>query len=292
MRFRLFAGLALTLALAGSAFAAGEPVRMPNKNLLDLQSQPERVGDHWRFLSITEDIVAGPRPSRQTNRQTFDLEVIGLSGGAITLRYTLREVEIVDDSQPGIDKAVKAYLGIPIEFEARQGYEPDRITNWPQVRGAYFKALDRLAPGDATERQQLGDYFDVLEADPEELARAVLGDVFVLAGMQQAAAPRDRFVIEPRSIDLGAGHTLVLSGWMGLDSEDPGRCQATWSRETRRVTDAGPQSVDSDLNTTATLSTRDGWGLSLKEVEVTKIGAETESKTIVLTRQGAAPGCG
>lgn len=299
LRPRTAPALVMALVMAGAALPGGAtagaapPVKLPATDLLDLQSRQERIGDHWRFLSTTDDVTTGDQPSHQVNRQTFDIEVIGLDSQAITLRYTLREVEVRDDSQPGIDKAAKAWIGIPVEFEARQGYNPYRLTDWPRVREAYFKALDRLAPGDAALKAQVEAYFGKLEGgDPEDMAREVLGDVVILAGMQQVAAPRKRTDFPAQTRDLGQGRRLVITGWLGLDSEDAARCEATWSRNTNRTVSAQSTLFQGDLTTTATLSTLDGWVLSLKETDVTAYEGQNERKTVTLSRVGPAPGCG
>jgi hypothetical protein len=293
MRFRPLLGLCALLALVcGQAFADA-PLRLTANDVIDLQSQQEKVGDHWRYLSTTDATYTGSHAGRQTNRLVFDIEVIGLSSEAITLRYTLREAEVTDARQPGIVAATKAFIGIPIEFEARQGYEPYRLTDWPAVKAAYYKALDRLAPGDTALKAAVEAGFGRLEAgDPEGLAGNMVGDMPVLAGMQQVAAPRQRVDIPAQTQDLGEGRTLVMTGWMGLDSVDEAKCQATWTRDTHRVGSGGQLALDYELKTTATLSTRDGWVMTLSETTQQRYGEDTEAKTVTLTRQGAAPGCG
>lgn len=284
--------LACLFLLAPASVSAQQTVTPAPGRTISLQSRADRPGDAYRFVSETVLTDTGEGAGRQTNRLVFDIEVLASSAERKRLRYTLREAMIEDDRQPGIQQIVRSWIGVAVEVETYPGYTPLRLRNWPQARAAFLKALDAGPPLPAGARDTVVAYYDRQERNPAELARAVVGDLFVLAGMQIPAVAEDamRLPVDPRPAP--GGGVILEDATIAVDRNDSDRCMVTFVRVTRRRMEGEGKPFDYDLQTRATLSSRDGWTLELTETEVVKTDERGSNKTVTIRRLTPGPGCG
>lgn len=286
-----FLAALFALALLAAPAASAAQVRTEGP-FVDLGAKADRPGDHYRYVSETDFVRTGDHPGRQVNRFVFDIEVMAVSEDRRILRYTLREAAIEDASQPGIQLVMNAWIGIPVDVETHPGYEPYRLLDWAGVRTRLFAALDK-APGlPAGTRGALSTAYDAYEPDSPVLARKVLGDLMALAGMQIPAVPKRRFDLPDESRPMPGGGTLESVASITTDDVDEARCELTFSRDTRRDAVGSPKPFGMRLKTTATMSSHDGWVLSLVETETLKTDAESSTQTLTIRREGAPPLCG
>jgi len=293
----VLAGL-LTAALLAATPASGQPapsveLKNPRGGIVETQQRPFRQGDRYRFVSETvSTMTGGDFDGRQTNRQMFDVEVIGGGPDFLVLRYTLREATIDDPRQPGIDKVLRAMVGVPVEFKAYPSVTPREMVNGEAAKAHFFRNLEQTAPGDSALRKAMEDQFARLEKRPEGLAALFAGDLGVMAGMQIPAITIERTVIPDQIYTPAPGVTVTKKAYLGLENLAAGRCEATYSRGTVSTVTGAPEPQSEDLKTTATLSIHDGWVLRLSEVSIHTVGPATTRRELKITRQGDPPGCG
>lgn len=288
--FRLAALVAASFLLTGQAMAKDAK---PSKTagVLSLQSRPMQPGDHYSFTSTTDERVTGVEPRTQTNRQTFDIEVIAAGPDGLRLRSTLTSIDIEDASQPGIVALARAFVGVPITFDATPGVTPDRLVDWPVARAAFFRSLEKLAPGDEAARATAEAHFDELEKSPDDLAGEVLGDIRIMAGMQIPTLPLSRVRFPPEMVILDGG-SMTKTAEISPGAINADRCEAEFSRSTLSETEGVKPAVTQDLETTATISSYDGWVLQLTETNIIRNPDGVSHMVVTIRRNGAHPGCG
>lgn len=285
------------LILGTPSLAAPPAVNIPSPKggLLNVQVRPFKAGDHYSFISRTSSYElqgreTGGRSGGQSSRVGFDLEVLAVDAatGQLVLRYTPTEMKFEDARQPGIQKLMRAFVDVPLEFRTTIGLHPGEALNGPEVRAAVTANLKRLK-GSAELQEVLDKLFDDLMATPDGLAAWMAADVTDLAGMFEPQVPNEPLTLPSTQHRLDDGSVLVRDGTVKVISVDDSRCRVTFARWSRMKIAA--KGYTEELSTQATVAT-DGLAVTLKQRQF-KAGADgyvfEENETI--TRLSAAPGC-
>jgi hypothetical protein len=262
---------ALILATAAPALA---------EDTVEVRTRPDAVGDVYRFRSESRYAEAsGDGRASQTNSQVFELEVLGVAPEGLKLRYTLREAALTDTSGPAMATALKALVGVPLEFRVRADGTLAALDNWADYRARVLAAVDASLPtGDPirnTYHQRFGQ---------EPLGAAedmVLADVRLMA------------IMEPRGPVI-----LGMSDVVDNRRRPPGRALSTVSvtrpgcvvRVVRASASRTPGVVQ-DLTTEAAVSVRDGRILTLTQKRADRAGAQSSEEQVTIRRLSAPPAC-
>jgi hypothetical protein len=280
--------LGLLLAPAGGQAAAAEgEMTLSGPLTILVKMRSDKVGDRYRFASETTLEESGDNAGRQFNRQVFDIEVLAVRKTSMMLRYTLREVTIEDARQPGIERAMSALIGVPLEFTAKEGITPEKVLNEAAVRKAYFENLQRIAPDDADLARNMNGFFDNIEG---RMATELAGDVFVLAAVQLPMLQLGKVELKPEVLPFNGG-TMRRLGTMEISDMDSGNCQLTYLRKTTGKGEGIDPMVTFDLSTTTTLSTFDGWTMALREQRTMTSGQAVQTRTVKIDRLSAKTDC-
>ncbi|MBI1404715.1 MAG: hypothetical protein GC145_01150 [Caulobacter sp.] len=289
---RAFLAAALCLGLVVPASAAPPAVRVPAKreDLFAAQSRPFKIGDVFTYRSETQSTETGDAAGSQTNKAVFDLEVIGLDAASQqpVMRFTLREIAIVDPRQPGIQNIMSAFVGVPVDFNTVNGIHPVDTLNGPAVRRQVFANLG-TSPADAPARAALEGLFGQLEAQPDGVSNWVAADVNTLGGMFQPFIPKKPLTLPTTETTLPDGSVMVRGGSLRIDSVDAALCQVTYSRESQFT--VASKGYEEHLQTQASLAS-DAMPVKLTQTQTKSAPGDYRFKeTVTMTRLNAPPGC-
>jgi hypothetical protein len=263
--------LAVLVLIAGTARA---------QDSVTVRTRADAAGDVYRFQSdsrYAEKTADGE--AKQQNTQVFDLEVLGAEGDGLRLRYTLREASLTDSSGPAMATALKALVGVPLEFRVRDDGMIAGLYNWDDYKSRVLAAIDAsLPPGDPIRNT----YHQRFAQDPINAAEdMVLADVRLMA------------VVEPR----GAA-PLGMSEVVDNRRRPPGRAMSdiTVSKpgcvvRVVRISASRTPGVIQDLATEAQISILDGRTLSLTQRRADKAGGDSSEEQVTIKRLSPAPAC-
>jgi hypothetical protein len=274
---------ALLLGTAPAAMAAQDAASAPEA--ISVHLRPDAVGDRRVYESRTTlEVREGPSAGTQTNRQVFELETREVRPDGLVLRYTIREASLEDSRVPDLESFLKAWTGVPIEFEAGSAGEPGRILNWPAARQAYSQAL--VAQGVAAPARQsaLSDLDDLGEGGR---TAQILGDVALLAAMQpRTPIFAGRFVPPaPAATDVAAGAPTV-SRVLEISTPGSARCLVDLLQSTEvaaPATQAG-EATRTTIRITASVAVEDGWVSVLARSLDSASGQNVARETVTITR--------
>lgn len=271
MRARLFAA---ALALAPNLAAADD------KPAVEVRTRADAVGDVYRFRSdsrYAEKTADGQ--ASQTNSQVFEVEVLRVAPEGLKLRYTLREATLTDSSGPAMATALKALIGVPLEFRVRADGMVAGLDNWPDYKARVLSAVDAALPAGDPIRNTYHQRFD---QEPVNAAEdMVLSDLRLMA------------IMEPRGPVI-----LGMSEVVDNRRRPPGRAVSDVSvakpgcvvRVVRASASRTPGVVQ-DLTTEAAVSVRDGRILTLTQKRADRAGADSSEEQVTIRRLSAAPAC-
>jgi hypothetical protein len=268
-----FAGLYVALALA----ASGIPEDKPS---VTVRTRPDAAGDVYRFRSdsrYAERTADGS--ASQTNSQVFEVEVLGVAPEGLRLRYTLREATLADTSGPAMATALKALIGVPLEFQVRADGMVSALDNWRDYKTRVLAAVDAGLPAGDPIRNTYHQRFD---QEPIHAAEdMVLSDLRLMA------------IMEPRGPVI-----LGMSEVVDNRRRPPGRAVSDVSvarpgcvvRVVRASASRTPGVVQ-DLTTEAAVSVQDGRILTLTQKRADRAGGDTSEEQVTIRRLSAAPAC-
>lgn len=267
-------------ALLLAAALAATPAWAEDKPSVAVRTRADAVGDVYRFRSdsrYAETRLEGS--ATQTNTQVFEVEVLGVTPDGLRLRYTLREASLTDSSGPAMDVALKALVGVPLEFRVRADGMVTALENWDAYKARVLAGVDAaLPPGNAIRNT----YHQRFAQEPINAAEdMVLADVRLMA------------VMEPRG-PVAIGVSDVVDN----RRRPPGRALSTVSvlkpgcvvRVIRASASRTP-GVIQDLTTDAQVSVHDGRILSLTQRRADKAGGDSSEEQVTIKRLSAAPAC-
>lgn len=262
---------ALVLAVAGPVAA---------EDTVEVRSRPDAVGDVYRFRSDSRYAeTSADGKASQTNSQVFELEVLGVAPEGLKLRYTLKEATLTDTSGPAMATAMKALIGVPLEFRVRSDGMLSVLDNWADYRARVLAAVDASLPAGDPIRDT---YHQRFGQEPINAAEdMVLADVRLMA------------VMEPRGPVI-----LGMSDVVDNRRRPPGRALSTVSVtqpgcvvRVVRASASRTSGVVQDLTTEATVSLHDGRILSLTQRRADRAGGESSEEQVTIRRISAAPAC-
>lgn len=269
------AWLALALALAAVPAAAQDV-----KETVDVRTRADAVGDVYRFRSEAKyaEKNADGQASQQ-NTQVFEVQVLGVTPEALKLRYTLKEVSLTDSSGPAMETALKALIGVPLDFRLRSDGALAGLDNWDEFKGRVLAGVDAALPRMDPIRNT---YHQRFAQEPLYAAQdMVLGDVRLLA------------IMEPKG-PTALGSSVVIDH----RKSPPGRAlsdvrvlKAGCTVRVTRAAVGGTAGVQQDFTTDAVVSSRDGRVITLMQRRVERAGASTVDESVAIRRLSAAPEC-
>lgn len=272
-RGALIAALA-SLCLAGGAGTAEA------QDSVTVRTRADAAGDVYRFQvdsRYAEKTADGD--ARQENRQVFELEVLGVDAGALRLRYTLKEATLTDTAGPAMETALKALVGVPLEFRVRADGMVQTLDNWDDYKARVLARVDAALPAQDPIRNTYHQRFAQTPLNAAE--DMVLADVRLMA------------IMEPKGPVI-----LGMSDVVDNRRRPPGRAVSTVSvlkpactvRVIRASASKTPGVVQ-DLTTDATVSMVDGRVLTLVQRKADRAGGDTIDEQVTIKRLSAAPGC-
>lgn len=270
----------MSLRAAVIAFALTAAVMPAAAETVQVRTRADAVGDVYRFRSearYAERTADGE--VTQSNRQVFEIQVLGVTPEALKLRYILKEASLTDSSGPAMETALKALIGAPLDFRLRTDGVLLGLDNWDafktQVLAGVDAALPRSDPIRNTYHQRFGQ-------EPLYAAQdMVLGDVQLMA------------IMEP------VGPTALGSKVVTDDRRSPpGRAlsdvrvlKAGCTVRVTRAAVGGTSGVTQDFTTDAVVSSHDGRVISLVQRRAERAGPATVDESVSITRLSAAPVC-
>lgn len=264
--------LALALALACGPALAEEAVAV--------RTRADAAGDVYRFRSearYAETTADGS--ATQQNAQAFDLEVLGVEPDGLRLRYTLRAASLTDSAGPSMERALKALVGVPLDFRVRQDGSLAALENWTDFKAQVLARVDEALPAADPIRNTYHQRF--AQAPLNAAEDMVLADVRLMAIME----PRGRVVL---------GMTDVVDN----RRRPPGRAASTVSVvkpgctvRVVRISASKTPGIVQDLVTDATVSVADGRILTLTQRKLDRAGRDRIEEQVTIRRESAPPGC-
>ena len=271
---------AALLAMVAGLAAAAAPAAAQGPATVQVRTRPDAVGDVYRFRSEARYAERNQDgQASQTNRQVFEIEVLGVTDDGLKLRYTLKEASLTDSSGPAMETALKTLIGVPLDFRLRSDGTLVGLDNWDAFKARVLAGVDAALPRLDTIRNTYHQRFD---QEPLYAAQdMVLGDVRLMAIMEPVGAtPLDsKVVVDNRRNPPGR----ALSDVRVLK---PG-C-------TIRVTRAavgGSAGITQDFTTDAVVSSRDGRVITLVQRRAERAGAATVDESVSITRLSEKPAC-
>lgn len=266
---------ALAVALI---LAAATPVAA--QETVDVRTRPDVAGDVYRFRSDSRyaETSADGRVN-QTNSQVFEVEVLGVSPDGLRLRYTLKEATLTDTSGPAMATALKALIGVPLEFRVRADGMVAALDNWDDYKARVLAAVDASLPAGNPIRNIYHQRFGQHPINAAE--DMVLADVRLMA------------VMEPR----GAA-PVGMSDVVDNRRRPPGRALSTLTvtkpgcvLRVIRASASRTPGVVQDLTTEAEVSIKDGRILSLTQRRADRAGGDSSEEQVTIKRLSAPPAC-
>lgn len=266
------------LLVAALILAAADPAAAQDR--VEVRTRPDAAGDVYRFRSesrYAEKTADGQ--ASQANTQVFEIEVLGVAPEGLRLRYTLKEAVLTDTSGPAMATALKALVGVPLEFRVRADGMLGTLDNWADYKARVLAAVDASLPADDPIRNTYHQRFGQAPINAAE--DMVLADVRLMA------------VMEPRGPVV-----LGMSDVVDNRRRPPGRALSTVSvtkpgcvvRVVRASASRTPGVVQ-DLTTEATVSVKDGRILALTQKRADRAGGESSEEQVTIQRLSAAPAC-
>lgn len=263
-----------------AAFVLATATPAVAQETVDVRTRADTAGDAYRFRSESRYVEkSADGQASQTNSQVFDVEILGVAPDGLRLRYTLREATLTDSSGPSMATALKALIGVPLEFRVRSDGMVSALDNWDDYKARVLAGVDAgLAVGDPIRNiyhQRFGQH-------PINAAEdMVLADVRLMA------------VMEPR----GAA-PVGMSDVVDNRRRPPGRALSTLSvskpgcviRVIRASASRTPGVVQ-DLTTEAEVSIPDGRILSLTQRRADRAGGDSSEEQVTIKRLSAPPAC-
>jgi len=251
------------------------------------QTREDEIDDLRRYVSetTTTTTLSDGAIHLRRNRQQFDLQTIAVTANGLLLRFILRDSEAEDVEQPYLGALIGAWKDIPLEVATTRSGAPERIVNWPRARDAYVEALARLAPNDAEVAAGVVNAFNGMEEGPR--AAAVVADLLLLSSAQPRGMVREGRIEVPAT-SVAANPNVSVSRFAEFRQDHGSTCTARFSSGTTMTASSQPISTTESLQ--STLSTYDGWVVSLEQTSETTAPAGRMQKVVTITRD--APGCG
>jgi hypothetical protein len=266
--------LALALTLAATPAAA------QMRAAVEVRTRADAVGDVYRYRSESKYSETGADgTASQANTQVFDLEVLGVESDGLRLRYTLREARLTDTAGPSMETALKALVGIPLDFRLRADGALLGLSNWDEFKGRALKAVDAALPANdpirLTYHQRLG------QAPMYAAQDMILGDVRLLAIMEPKGAvpvgmsevtddrrtPPGRALSDVKELKPGCTVRIV---------------RAAVGRNT---------GIRQDFTTEAELSVQDGRVISLTQRRIEEAAGASVNESVSIKRMSQVPAC-
>lgn len=280
--------LLVTVAMAAPAGAQGGAqtgtetvvVGSGDRPTVQLRTRPDRPGDVYRFQSETEFVQTDDQGGQsQTNRQVYDIEVLGLEpDGGLRLRYTLREAEVKDSGGASMEAALKAAVGGSLEFRVARSGQVTGVDNWPAYRARMLERIDAALP--ETDRVRTLVHQRFAQPPLQAASEMVLGDIRLMGALEiQGAAPLGL-------TDLNAGRPGGGRATLDVSVLKPD-CRVKVKRDTNRSMSGVTRALVSE----AELVVSDGRIVALTERRVTRASAGSQTETIRIQRVSPTPAC-
>ncbi|MEW5684950.1 MAG: hypothetical protein AB1942_08535 [Pseudomonadota bacterium] len=270
----LAAPLLLSALIAVASPAAAQ------RAAVEVRTRPDAVGDLYRYRSEAKYAETNSDGSAtQANTQVFDIEVLGVTEDGLRLRYTLREASLTDTSGPSMETALKALIGIPLDFQLRADGALVGLENWAGFKAKVLAAVDAALPAQDPIRNT---YHQRFGQQPMYAAQdMVLGDVRLLAIMEpKGAAPVGMSeVTDDRRTPPGRALSDVKEIKPGC------------TVRIVRVAVGGASGIRQDFTTEALLSVQDGRVISLTQKRVERAGGASVDESVTMRRLSAVPAC-
>lgn len=265
--------LALALAAAFSPAAA-------QRAAVEVRTRADVAGDVYRYRSDARYAETnGDGSASQSNTQVFDLEVLGVSDAGLRLRYTLREASLTDTAGPAMETALKAMVGVPLDFQLRSDGALAGLENWAGFKAQVLAAVDAALPAQDPIRNTYHQRFD---QPPMYAAQdMVLGDVRLLA------------IMEPKGA-VPVGMTEVTDDRRtppGRALSDVKEIKPGCTVRVVRVAVGRNTGIRQDFTTEALLSVRDGRVISLTQKRVERAGGASVDESVTIRRVSPVPPC-
>ena len=268
--------------------AAVEPAPTPVTVKLPPPEFTPGVKRRYRIVSIEETKRPDGTRSR-SNEQLVEIEVLEPEGAGRRLRYVIVQGAVKND--PLGDAMLAASKGVATDYEADASGKPLKLVAWEQVRATILERLllDPSAPLEGAKRARTA----LTSMDGVSAVRFAVPEVAMMADMQAwPELPIGRTDDPPRV--SGAGNLEArLTSYREAKGPAEGGCIA----ELRGATELDPQSPAAKsraavekLETTAEISTIDGWVVSLKQVRTQLVGSNREVRSWTITREDL-PAC-
>jgi len=270
-RRRAFPVLALACALALPAAA---------QQTVTVRTRPDAAGDVYRFQSDARYAEKSPDgEANQTNTQVFDLEVLGVTPDGVRMRYILREARLTDTSGPAMETALKALIGVPLDFRLRNDGTLAGLDNWEAFKAKVLAGVDAALPRLDTIRNI---YHQRFGQEPLYAAQdMVLGDVRLMAIMEPVGAT-------PLGSQVVTDHRRSPPGRALADVRV---LKADCTVRVTRAAVGGTSGVQQDFTTDAVVSSRDGRVLTLMQRRIERAGATSVDESVSIRRLSPAPAC-
>jgi hypothetical protein len=268
--------------------APAEPPAAPTT--VKLPAPVMKAGEKRRFRIVGIDETKGPAGAQtRENDQTIEIEVVRGKGDTRLLRYVIVDSAVKNDP---LGKAMLiASTGVATDLETDAAGKPLKLTGWDKVRATILERLlvDPEAPLEGAKRTRTAlNSMDGVMAIP-----FAVPEVLMMSDMQ-AWPEMEPGRTEDAVATQGTGDRearLISHREAALPA--PGACTATL----RRVTELDPASpaakaraATEKLETTAEVSTIDGWVVSLKQVNNQLAGSNRRIRTWTITREDP-PAC-
>lgn len=247
-------------------------------------------GTKRRYRIVSTEETKRPEGVRsRSNEQLVEIEVLEPQGAARRLRYTIVEGAVKND--PLGDALLAASKGVATDYEADAAGKPLKLTAWDKVRATILERLllDPSAPLEGAKRARTA----LTSMDGVSAVRFAVPEVAMMADMQAwPELPIGRTDDAPR--DSGAGN---LEARLLSYREARGPVEGGCTAELKGATQLDPQSpaaktraAAEKLETTAQVSTIDGWVVGLKQVRTQLVGSNREVRSWTITREDP-PAC-
>ncbi|PZQ59073.1 MAG: hypothetical protein DI570_16935 [Phenylobacterium zucineum] len=268
------AGL-LALALIAVATPAAA-----QRAAVEVRTRADVAGDVYRYRSEAKYAETNADGSAtQVNAQVFDIEVLGVTDDGLRLRYILREASLTDTSGPSIETALKALVGIPLDFQLRADGALVGLENWAAFKARVLAAVDAALPAQDPIRNT---YHQRFGQQPMYAAQdMVLGDVRLLA------------IMEPRGA-VPVGMSEVVDDRRtppGRALSDVKEIKPGCTVRVVRVAVGGAAGIRQDFTTEALVSVQDGRTISLAQKRVERAGGASVDESVTIRRLSAVPAC-
>ncbi|RAK67252.1 hypothetical protein [Phenylobacterium kunshanense] len=266
--------------LALALVAVASPAAAQMRAAVEVRTRPDAVGDLYRYRSESKYAETNADGSaHQSNTQVFDLEVLGVESDGLKLRYTLREASLTDTSGPAMERALKALIGIPLDFQLRADGALVGLSNWEAFKVGVLKAVDAALPANDPIRLTYHQRFG--QAPMYAAQDMVLGDVRLLAIMEPKGAvpvgmsevtddrrtPPGRALSDVKELKPGCTVRIV---------------RAAVGRNT---------GIRQDFTTEATLSVRDGRVIALTQRRIEEAPGASVNEQVTIRRVSPTPAC-